>query len=278
MNILRVLGIILVIGTTFIAGVSLLFMGMCAGSSEGPSGPGYPYFLGAAATVVAGGWITVLLARAISNSTAAVLATQRYTVSPSGYEGSVPPPPPIAAQRAWMREPLSLSPEADKAVRSLVWMMGAQIVVSILCWFLSQSYFSRAAVGNVSSESWLLMLLVPFFLYRFPYLLLVFSFLRKPENRTLIYALVVPPMLALAAAFNVGAVIYAYVQSPVGMLLLIVPWSIHIVIAVLAWKAVRAAGLRPASSSLLRATLVSFGYFLLLHLATPFMFLLFLRR
>jgi hypothetical protein len=274
-NTLRVLGLILVIGTTFIASVTLLFMSICAGSSEGPSGPGFPYFLGAIATVVVGVWITVLLARAISNSTAAVLATPRYAVAPSGYGGSVPPPP-IAAQRAWFREPLSLSPEAGKKVHSLVWMMGAQIVVSFLCWFLAQNYFSRT-VGSVSSKSWLLMLLVPFFLYRFPYLLLIYSFLRKPENRTLIYALAVPPMLALGATFNLGAVIYAYVQNPVGLLLLCVPWCLHIVIAVLAWKAVREAELRPDSSSLLRAGLVSFGYLLLLHLATPFLFFLFIR-
>jgi hypothetical protein len=85
-------------------------------------------------------------------------------------------------------------------------------------------------------------------------------------------------MLALAAALNLGMLIYTYVQDPVGLLLLFVPWSIHIVIAVLAWKAVRAAGLRPDSSSLLRAALVSFGYFLLLHLATPFLFFLFIQR
>jgi hypothetical protein len=157
-NTLRVLGLILVIGTTFVASAVLLLMSMCSGSSEK-----FPYFLGAAATVAVGAAITVLLVRAISNSTAAVLATPLYPALLSGYEGRVPPPPPpTAAQPAWSREPLSLSPEADKAVRLLVWMMGAQIVVSILCWFLSQSYFSGAG-GNVSSKSWLLMLLVPFF-------------------------------------------------------------------------------------------------------------------
>jgi hypothetical protein len=256
----------MVSGFTLIASLYLLLMSMCAGSGLGPPGSGVPYLIGAIVVVVVGIWIIGLLGRVVSHSASDALATYPYTVAPSSHAVPAPAPP---VERS---KPLPLTPGNREAMNRLVWAMGAQIVVSILCWFLSQHFFWTAP-NNVAPHNWVLLLGVPFLLYRVPYLILIYRFLTKPESRTLVYALVVPAILAFQAVFNLAAVIYVYVQHPAGFLLLLLPWAIHIVIVVLAWKAIRQAEIHPDSSSLFQAAVVTFVYFMVLHLASPLVYL-----
>lgn len=274
-NTLSIVGILMVAGFTMIASLYLLLLSMCAGSSGGPSGSGTPYLIGAIVVVVAGIGIIGWLGRVISHSASDALAVSAYGAGPIGL-GAVPAPPSARVPRAAQSQPLPLTPGNRVAMNRLVWAMGAQIVVSILCWFLSQHFFWTAP-NNLAPHNWVLLLAVPFLLYRVPYLILIYRFLTKPESRTLVYALVVPVILAFQAVFNLGIVSYTYVQHPVGFLLLVLPWSIHIVIVVLAWKAIRQAEIHPDSSSLFRAALISFVYFLALHLASPLVYL-YIRR
>jgi hypothetical protein len=130
---------------------------------------------------------------------------------------------------------------------------------------------------SFAEHNWTLILFVPFLLYRVPYAILMYRFGTKFESRTFVYALVVPPVLALQSAANLALVSYAYVHNPLGFVLLIVPWSIHFVIMILAWKAIREADVEPEASSLLTAALVSFVYFAILHVLGPF-FYLFVRK
>jgi hypothetical protein len=275
-NTLSIIGIIMVSGFTLIASLYLLLLSMCAGSSGGPSGSGTPYLIGAIVVVVAGIWIIGWLGRVVSHSASDALATYPYTAAQSGHAVPAPAPPSARVPRAAQSQPLPLTPGNREAMNRLVWAMGAQIVVSILCWFLSQHFFWTAP-SNVAPHNWVLLLGVPFLLYRVPYLILIYRFLTKPESRTLVYALVVPVILAFQAVFNLGVVIYTYVQNPAGFLLLLLPWSIHIVIVVLAWKAIRQAEIHPDSSSLFQAGVVTFVYFMVLHHASP-LFYIYTRR
>lgn len=271
-NTLRTLGIVFTVGATLIASLLLLLLSICAGRVGGSTGESaYPFFIGAVVTMVVGIFITISLARGIANSAAAALATPRYRVST--FIPPVVPPPPTTAPREAFTQPLRLSPLGQTAVDRLVWALSTQIVVSVVCWFVSQLYFWTMP-RNLAPHNWILVLLVPFILYRAPYLILIYRLRTKPVNRTLIYSFVVPALLAFQAVFNLAAVIYVYVQHPMGFLLLALPWTIHILIMVLAWKAIREVGVQPDASYLFRAGVVTFVYFFLLHLISPLFYLL----
>jgi hypothetical protein len=273
-NTLRTLGILFTVGISLIASLFLLLLSICGGNLSplgGSSGSGVPYFIGAVGTMVVGILITISLARGIATSAAAALATTPYRVSTS--IRPAPPPPSATAQRTSFTAPLHLSPSGQAAIDRVVWALGAQIVISAACWFLNQLYFWTMP-RNLPPHNWMLILLGPFVLYHLPYLILIYRFRTQPANRTLIYSFVVPAILAFQAVFNLAAVIYAYIQHPVGFLLLALPWSIHIVIMVLAWKAIREVGVQPDASYLFRAGLVTFAYFFLVHLASPLFYLL----
>jgi hypothetical protein len=294
-NTLRTLGIVFTVGATLIASLLLLLLSICAGQVGGSTreSAAFPLFIGTVVTLVVGILITVSLARGIANSAAAALATPRYVREPTFIPSAVPPPsatapresftqplrPPVVppssatASRESFTQPLRLSPLGQTAVNRLIWALGAQIVVSVVCWFVSQLYFWTMP-RTLAPHNWILILLVPFVLYRLPYLILIYRFRTQPANRTLIYSFVVPAVLAFQAVFNLAAIIYAYVQHPVGFLLLALPWTIHIVIMVLAWKAIREVGVQPDASYLFRAGVVTFAYFFLLHLASPLFYLL----
>ncbi|HLG78938.1 MAG TPA: hypothetical protein VKX46_21180, partial [Ktedonobacteraceae bacterium] len=163
-----------------------------------------------------------------------------------------------------------------KSLDLVRWALVAQVVASFLCWFLGQNFFWRAP-SDVGAHSWTLRLLMPFLLYSFPYVILIVSFLTRPENRTLIYSLVVPAVLTLPTVVNLAVLAAVYIRHPAGFLLLFLPWSLHIVIMVLAWKAIRKIGLQPDGPALFRSGIVTCAYFFVIHLISPF-FYLFLGR
>jgi hypothetical protein len=264
-NTLRVLGIIVTCMITFLGSAILLLLSICASR---PGSPGTPFFAAAVLVAIAGVSITIVLARGLARSTSEALSIAGpYAVAPSGYAAPVTMLPSAAPAQT-----LQLSPCAQKAVKRLVWALGAQIVISVLCWFLNQELFWRTPT-NVAPHNWTLILLVPFLLYRVPYAILMYRF-DKPEIRTFIYALAVPPVLALQSVSNLALVSYAYIHNPLGFVLLVVPWLIHFVIMVLAWKAIREAGVHPEASSLFVAALVSYAYFAFVHVTGPLFYIL----
>jgi hypothetical protein len=261
-NTFRVLGILFTVIATFLASAILVLLSICAGASfGGHSGQGAPFVFVALLVVIAGVSITVVLARGIARSASEALSGTPYAVAPAGL--AVPPPPRPAPAQA-----LQLSASPQQAVNRLVWALGAQMVVSIVCWLLNQRLFWETPTSFVP-HNWTLILFVPFLLYRVPYAILMYRFGTKFDSRTFVYALVVPPVLALQSVSNLALVAYAFVHNPVGFVLLMLPWLIHFVIMVLAWKAAREAGVQPDASSLFTAAMISFVYFLFVHTMGP---------
>jgi hypothetical protein len=56
------------------------------------------------------------------------------------------------------------------------------------------------------------------------------------------------------------------------MIVLFVPWAIHIVILVLAYQAIQQVGLHPEPVSLIVAAVVTFIFFSLIHAITPLLY------
>ena len=56
------------------------------------------------------------------------------------------------------------------------------------------------------------------------------------------------------------------------MIVLFVPWAIHIVILVLAYQTIQQVGLHPEPSSMIVAAVVMFVFFSLIHVLTPFLY------
>jgi hypothetical protein len=266
-NSLRVLGILVTVGATFIGSGILLLLSICAGAAQrGGSSQAVPFIAGAVVVVIAGVSITIAFARGLALSASEALSASPYAVDPSGRAVPLPPPPRPAPSQT-----LQLSVSTQQAVNRLVWAMGAQIVISIVCWLLNQKLFWKTPV-SAAPRNLTLILLVPFLLYRVPYAILMYRFGTKPESRTFVYAAVVPPVLALQSVANLALVVYAYVHNPLGFVLLMLPWLLHFLVMGLAWKAIREAGVQPEASSLFTAGLVSYVYFLFVHGTGPLFF------
>lgn len=256
-NTLRTLGIILTAGFVLVTSFLLALISLCAaqGGFGGVRHPEQvlPYALGAVAVVVVGVFVIAMLARGIVSS-GPVLATA----------GAAGMPVPEAA-------PLHLSPTGKQAIHRLVYALSAQIGASAIIWFLNQARYWTNPRG-MAPHSWILMLLAPFILYHIPYALLIYALLNWPERRTFAYSLAVPAVLILQSLFSLSVVAFYYVHHPVGFVLLFLPWSIHIVVIVLAYQAIQRVGLHPPPSSLLVAALVTFFYFSAIHAFTPFLY------
>lgn len=149
--------------------------------------------------------------------------------------------------------------------------MIAQIVLSAAGWFFGQFHF-WATPRAFTPHNWTLLLLAPFVLYHVPYAILIYRLPTKPDRRTLAYALAVPAVLVLQSLLSLTVVSYAYVQHPAGFAPLFVPWLLHIVIIVLAYRTIQETGIHPEPWALLAAALMSLLYFSLIHVVAPFLY------
>jgi hypothetical protein len=272
-NTLRTLGIILTAGFVMVASLLLLLLSICASSGDfsGNKQPGLvvPYLIAGVAVLVLGLWFIVWLARGISRSS----AEGYWPTPPSGLSeiGALAPEPAVEARPAAHALPLHLSPLGRKAVDRLVLALGAQIVLSAAAWIFNQLHFWTRPQA-FAPHNWTLVLLAPFILYHVPYAILIYVLLKRPDRRAFTYSIAVPAVLILQSLFSLGLVTRYYVHQPMGLLLLFLPWAIHIVILVLAYQAIQQVGLHPQPSSLIVAAIVSFFFFSFIHALTPFLY------
>ncbi len=266
-NTLRTLGIILTAGFVLLTSLFLLLLSLCAagGGLSGIKHPEQvvPYSAAAVAVLGFGIWFIAWLARGFQRSSA---VAERL---PAGVPTGVLLPAPSGSPAPSL--PFHLSPLGRKAIDSLVFALIVQIAVSAGAWIFGQlHYWSRP--NAFASHNWTLLLLAPYVLYQVPYAILIYVLLKRPDRRAFAYALAVPAVLLLQSLFSLGVVGYYYVRQPNGFLLLAIPWLIHIVILVLAYRAIQQVGLHPPPSSLIVAAIVTFFYFSVIHALTPFLY------
>jgi len=263
-NTLRALGIIFTAGFVLIASLLLVLLSLCAaqGAPVGAKRPDQAIGFAIAAVLVAILGITLIarLARAIFRSAA---TTQPALAIPGGSTTSIAPAPTSIQ--------VHLSPRSRKDIDYLVFAMIAQIVLSAAGWFFGQFHFWTAPRA-FAPHNWTLLLLAPFVLYHITYAILIYRLPTKPDRRTLAYALAVPAVLVLQSLLSLTVVFYAYVQHPAGFALLFVPWLLHIVIIILAYRTIQETGIHPEPGALLAAGLMSLLYFSLIHVVAPFLY------
>lgn len=155
----------------------------------------------------------------------------------------------------------------------MVLALGAQIGISVIAWTINQLHFWSARHPGSLAQNWTLRLLVFFILYHIPYAILIYALLRKPSRVALTYAIAVPAVLILQSLFGLSIIAYYFVHEPAGFVLLnSLPWLIHIVILVLAYRAIQQVGLHPIPSSILVAAIVTFLFFGAIHFLTPLLY------
>jgi hypothetical protein len=266
-NTLRTLGIILTAGFVLVTSLILLLLSMCAAQGDfgGNKHPDQvvPYLIAAGLVVILGVLVIVRLARGIYRSPAIAGPT------PASIPAGALPPSAPAPTRSDI--PLHLSPLSRQSITQLVLALAAQIVVSSAAWFFGQLHF-WSAPRAFAPHNWTLFLLAPFVLSHIPYAILIYVLLKRPDRRAFTYAIAVPAVLILESLLSVSLIGRYYVHQPMGLVLLLVPWLIHIVIIALAYKAIQQTGLHPEPASLLVAALVAFAFFSLIHVVTPFLY------
>jgi hypothetical protein len=99
-----------------------------------------------------------------------------------------------------------------------------------------------------------------------PYLVLLFSLLRRPGRRAFAYALAIPSILIFFGVFGSSALIFYLLQRTHSAtpLLIVIPWALHVLIFYLAWKAIRLTGILPNPARIILAAIVTFLYYSLL--------------
>jgi hypothetical protein len=263
-NTLRTLGIVLLAAFILITSLILLLFSVCAwqGGFGGGNHPGQGLgFLIAAVVLLGGGiWGVARLSRSLLRSVAAVTA---QSASPVGEVG------PASS------EPFHMSPRGLRAVNLLAQTMGAQIALSVLCRLWNQFHYFTAA-GGLAHPNWTWILLGPYVFYVVAYAILIYKLVKQPDRHTFAYSLAVPSVILFQSLFSLS--IFSYVRQPAGFLLLLVPWLVHILILVLAYKAIQQVGLHPEPPLLVRAALVTLGYFFFVHVAPPLLLYRMSRR
>ena len=265
-NTLRTLGIILTAGFVLITSLILLLFSMCAANGDlgGNKHPDQvvPYLIAAGTVLALGIWFIVWLARGIYRSSS-IAAPE-----PAGVPAGALPPAATAPTRSDI--PLHLSPSSRQSINRLVFALAAQIIISSVAWFFGQLHFWSAPRAFPPHST--LYLLAPFVLYHIPYAILIYVLLKRPDRRAFTYAIAVPAMLILESLLSVSLIGHFYVHQPMGFVLLLVPWLIHIIIIALAYKAIQQTGLHPEPASLIVAALVAFAFVSLIHVVTPFLY------
>jgi len=274
-NTLRTLGIILTSGFILISCLFFLLLTVCAAGPNMGGSPGNPreaagYAIIGIVIAIAGGLFIAWLARGIFRSqplpqTVPADALTALAGTPAYADAAHSRPEPKLSL------PLHLSPLGQKAVNHLVQALAAQIVVSAALWIINQLYFWTAP-RTFAPHNWVLALLAPYILHQIPYAILIYLLLKRPSRLAFTYAIAVPAVLLLQSLFGLSVISAYYIHHPTGFLLLIIPWSLHIVILVMAYKAIQQVGIHPLPSSIIIAAIAAFFYFSLIQSVTTFLY------
>jgi len=275
-NTLRTLGIILTSGFILISCLFFLLLTVCAagpnmGESSGSSREAAGYAIIGILIAIAGGLFIAWLARGIfrSQPLPQTFAAEAFA-TPLGTPASVDATPHDQPEPK-LSLPLHLSPLGQQAVNRLVQALAAQIVVSAALWILNQLYFWTAP-RSFAPHNWVLTFLAPYILHQIPYAILIYLLLKRPSRLAFTYAIAVPAVLLLQSLFGLSVISAYYIHHPVGFVLLIIPWSLHIVILVMAYKAIQQVGIHPLPSSIIVAAIAAFFYFSLIQSVTTFLY------
>ena len=258
-NTLRTLGIILMAGLVLVVSLFLVLLSICAagggvGAGNHPE-QAVPYLVGAGVVVILGVFIIARLARGIFRSAKVgegAAAGDGATLDGSGAT--------LSATTAAV--PLHLSPLGRQALDRLVFAVGAQIGLSAITWVFNTLHFWRTPTFGAHISP--LILLVPFVLYQIPYAILIYLLMKRLDRRTLTYAITIPAVQLLQSLFSLTAVTY-FMHQPRSLLLLGLPWVLHIVVLLLAYQAIQQIGLHPEPASLIVTALMVLSYFLVIQ-------------
>ena len=263
-NTLRTLGIVALSIFVIVGSLPLLLLALCAGMFGGLGSPShhdpqtvklfYGSILAAVALVTFGVLIIAKLAKGIVREPAG-----SPLPAPQAESQSPPLAPRITTDVA-----AHLSPASRSAIHTLVLAIAAQIAAQIAIGILGWQWALQSPIASFRPA--LPIALVSGIASNLPYLVLLFSLLRKPSRRTFAYSLVIPSLLILFGIFGNSASIFfllRFAHSPASFLLLI-PWALHIFILYLAWKAIRLTGIFPNPARLIIAAVVVVIYYSLL--------------
>ena len=88
--------------------------------------------------------------------------------------------------------------------------------------------------------------------------------MKRLDRRALTYAITIPAVQLLQSLFSLTAVTY-FMHQPRSLLLLGLPWLLHIVVLLLAYQAIQQIGLHPEPASLIVTALMVLSYFLVIQ-------------
>ncbi|HEY6373441.1 MAG TPA: hypothetical protein VIX37_22890 [Candidatus Sulfotelmatobacter sp.] len=262
-NTLRTLGIILTAGFVVVTSLLVILLVICSGASSGASGQFVAFLASGIIFIVLGVIFIAWLSRRLYLSLAHLDPLLQGALS-----GNVLPQPETPAT-----VPLHLSPLGRKAIDRLVLALGAQIFLSAVALSFNQLHFwsGPRIFAPFPLRNWGLVLFGPFVLYHLPYAVLIYVLLKRPDRRAFTYSLAVPAILIMQALLSLGY-FGLFAGHPVAMIVLFVAWAIHIVILNLAYQAIQQVGLHPEPSSIMVAAAVTFVFFSLIHVITPFLY------
>jgi len=248
---IKTIALIVTAAATIGLALFLLLLSQCFGQGAwGPEDRNPSLALGflIAALVVLGGgiWIVALQARGILRDVTPDVASD------------VPP----------KEFPRHLSAGSQAAVGRLVIAIFAQIVLGALGWICSLAIVPPIRNSVPMNGSFVAAGL----LSNLPYIVLVIRLLGSPTRRTFSYAMAVPAiLLVFGIAGGIPALfLLNHAFSPLSVGLLLAPKLLHAVVLYFAWKAMERIGLEPEPASLILASFLTLGYFLVLPFAITF--------
>lgn len=264
-NTIRTIVIIVLSGFVLIVSAFFFLLSLCArgmnfGGSNS-SGEGGVLLLIALAVLIGGIFGVSQLARALFRSSPETVSAVDY---------SILSPAPAQTEASKLYVPLHLSPLGQRAVNHLALAMAVQIVLSPIGWILSQLHFWTPL--RPYSHAPFLILAVAFILHHLPYAILIYLLLKQPTRFAFTYSVAVPAVLLLQSLFSISIVGVYLTHNPIGLVLLLIPWSIHIVVLVLSYKAIQQVGLHPQPASLLLAAIAIFFYFSIIQSVTALLY------
>ncbi len=263
-NTLRTLGIILTAGFVLVTSLLVILLVICSGASSGANGPFVAFIAIGVIFIVSGVIFIAWLSRRLYLSLAYLDPLPQGALS-----GNVLPQLETPAT-----VPLHLSPLGRQSIDRLVLALGAQIFLSAVALTFNQLHFwsGPRIFAPFPLRNWGLVLFGPFVLYHLPYAVLIYVLLKRPDRRAFTYSLAVPAILIMQSLLSLGYFSLFATQHPIAMIVLFVPWAIHIVILVLAYHAIQQVGLHPEPSSVMVAAVVTFAFFSLIHVLTPLLY------
>jgi hypothetical protein len=293
-NTLRTLAIVAISLVVIIGSLGLLLLALCFGmlGNLGASGHHDPQAvnlvvgaLAAAVVLVTIGVLSVAkLAKGIIRESATSFPIQRESHS-SPLQPPVAPPssppdthpstaqpntvqpgtvPPVALQPQVTLDVVThLSPASRAAIQGLVFAIVAQITSQVVPVILGWRWALRKLPTYHQS---LLITFLSVLATNVPYLVLLFSLLRRPGRRAFAYSLAIPSLLILFGGFGSSATIFYLLRMTHSgaSFLMLIPWALHVLILYLAWKAIRLTGILPNPARIVVAAVVVFFYYSLL--------------